>query len=102
MTRNRMVDGLLASGLFLVVSATSGISAEEVAREASASSTMIPNFSGSWARDSTIMQLFPQSTGASGLINISGFRLQGIANYDSPILIPWAAEIVRHQGELIR
>ncbi len=102
MTRIRMVDGLLASGLFLVVSATSGLSAEEVAREASASPIAIPSFIGSWARDSSIMQLFPQSTGASGLINISGFRLQGIANYDSPILKPWAAEIVRRHGELIR
>jgi len=48
------------------------------------------------------MQLFPQSNGPSGLINISGYRLQGIANYDSPILKPWAAEIVRRHGELIR
>ena len=48
------------------------------------------------------MQFFPPSTGPGGLINTSGFRLQGIANYDSPILKPWAADAVRRHGEIIR
>ena len=102
MTRIRIRVGILAGGLLLVLSGRSVLSAEGVVEGASANPIAIPSFIGSWARDSTIMQLFPQSTGPSGLINISGFRLQGIANYDSPILIPWAAEIVRHHGELIR
>lgn len=102
MTRIRITVGILAGGLLFVLSGRSVLSAEGVVEGASVSPIAIPSFIGSWARDSSIMQLFPQSTGPSGLINISGFRLQGIANYDSPILKPWAAEIVRRHGELIR
>ena len=102
MTRIRITVGILAGGLLFVLSGRSVLSAEGVVEGASVSPIAIPSFIGSWARDSSIMQLFPQSNGPSGLINISGFRLQGIANYDSPILKPWAAEIVRRHGELIR
>ncbi len=102
MTRIRITVGILAGGLLLVLSGRSVLSAEGVVEGASVSPIAIPSFIGSWARDSTIMQLFPPSTEAAGLINTSGFRLQGIANYDSPILKPWAAEIVRRHGELIR
>lgn len=102
MTRIRITVGILAGGLLFVLSGRSVLSAEGVVEGASVSPIAIPSFIGSWARDSSIMQLFPQSTGPSGLINISGYRLQGIANYDSPILKPWAAEIVRRHGELIR
>lgn len=102
MTRIRITVGILAGGLLFVLSGRSVLSTEGVVEGASVSPIAIPSFIGSWARDSSIMQLFPQSNGPSGLINISGFRLQGIANYDSPILKPWAAEIVRRHGELIR
>lgn len=98
----RIFDGLVASGLMIALFGTAVFSAEAATEESSKSSTTIPDFGGAWARDSSIMQLFPPSTLAAGLINTSGYRLQGIANYDSPILKPWAAEIVRRHGELVR
>lgn len=98
----RKLNGLVASGLMLALSAASVVSAGEAAETSSVDSAAIPDLSGAWARDSSIMQLLPPSTTPGGLINISGYRLQGIANHDSPILKPWAAEIVRRHGELIR
>ncbi len=91
---------LLATIMPALTLSGSALSAENEA--AAISDAEIPNFTGFWMRDGFIMEFFPASTGPSPLTNISGFRLQGIANYDSPILKPWAAEVVRQHGEIVR
>lgn len=102
MTRIGILGSIMAGGLFVVLSNTSVYSAGAETDDASASPITIPNFTGFWARNSGVMELFQPSTGPGGLVNTSGVRLQGIANYDSPILKPWASDVVRHHGEIIR
>jgi hypothetical protein len=102
MTGFRTLARLITSGLTIALSCAVAAGAAEAAEAPRTRSESIPNLGGAWARDPSIMQLLPASTDAAGLANISGFRLQGIANYDSPILQPWAADIVKHHGELIR
>lgn len=61
----------------------------------------VPDFSGPW-------QLNPRNTdfaapapgvGPGPLVNVSGNRLVPVANYDSPLLKPWAAEVVKKHGD---
>jgi hypothetical protein len=63
----------------------------------------IPNFGGLWAIRGGSFDFAPPppGMGAGPLVNTSGNRLVPVANYDSPLLKPWAAEIVRKHGELL-
>src|SRR5437762_7789603 len=40
-------------------------------------------------------------TGSGPLVNISGDRLVPVGNYDSPILKPWAAAVVKKHGDIL-
>ena len=57
-----------------------------------------PDFSGVWGRN-TIDYTAPES-GKGPLKNISGSRAMMVGDYNDPMLKPWAAEIVKRNGEI--
>jgi hypothetical protein len=61
----------------------------------------IPNFTGEWARPGRLFDFaLPRDGMEPGpLVNTSGNRLVPVANFDSPILKPWAAEEVKKHGD---
>ena len=59
-----------------------------------------PDFSGVWGRN-TIDYTAPV-TGKGPLKNISGSRNVMVGDYNDPMLKPWAAEIVRKNGEVAK
>jgi hypothetical protein len=66
----------------------------------------IPDFSGIW-RHGTLPWLVPPASGPGPVTNRSRRKDNGVSNYDqlvgdhtNPILQPWAAEVVKKQGEL--
>jgi hypothetical protein len=60
----------------------------------------IPDLSGVWGRN-TIDYLPPES-GVGPIKNISGSRNMMVGDYQDPLLKPWAAEIVKRNGEISR
>ncbi len=64
--------------------------------------TTVPDFSGTWWRDS-IRDFYPvPERGPSPLFN-TYFEINDqvpVGNYDSPILKPWAAEIIKEAGDI--
>lgn len=67
---------------------------------AAETSSPIPDFSGVWGRN-TIDYTAPDD-GKGPVRNISGNRNIMIGDYHDPMLKPWAAEIVRRNGEIAR
>ena len=67
---------------------------------ASAAEPAVPDFSGVWGRN-TIDYSAPPS-GVGPLKNISGNRNIMVGDYKDPMLKPWAADIVRKNGEIAR
>jgi hypothetical protein len=63
-----------------------------------AADKIVPDFSGVWGRN-TIDYTAPPS-GVGPLKNISGNRNMMVGDYKDPMLKPWAAEIVRKNGEI--
>ena len=60
----------------------------------------IPDLSGVWGRN-TIDYTAPE-TGKGPVKNISGSRNVMVGDFNDPMLKPWAAEIVRRNGEIAR
>ena len=58
----------------------------------------VPDLSGVWGRN-TIDYTAPDS-GKGPLKNISGRRNMMVGDYNDPMLKPWAAEIVKKNGEI--
>ena len=82
--------GLL--GAVAVLGSWSGLSAQ--------SASAIPDLSGVWGRN-TIDYTAP-ATGKGPLKNISGSRNVMVGDYNDPMLKPWAAEIVKRNGEIAK
>jgi hypothetical protein len=63
----------------------------------------VPDFSGPWMRNGNAFDfgLPAPGAGAGPLVNISGDRLVPAANYDSPLLKPWAAAMVKKHGDTL-
>jgi hypothetical protein len=59
-----------------------------------------PDFSGVWGRN-TIDYSAPE-TGRGPLKNISGSRNVMVGDYTDPMLKPWAAEIIKRNGEIAK
>jgi hypothetical protein len=59
-----------------------------------------PDFSGVWARNA--IDYLPPKSGPGPVKNISGRRDMMVGDYNSPILKPWAAAIVKKKGEISR
>ncbi len=64
---------------------------------------VVPDFSGEWARPGGLFDFPPPPAGIGPgpLVNTSGNRLVPVANYDSPLLKPWAAEAVKEHGDTL-
>src|SRR5260221_7690859 len=60
----------------------------------------MPDLSGVWRRN-TIDYSAP-ATGKGPIKNISGSRNVMVGNYNDPMLKPWAAEVVKKNGEIAR
>jgi hypothetical protein len=60
----------------------------------------IPDLSGVWGRN-TIDYTAPES-GKGPLKNISGSRTVMVGDYNDPMLKPWAAAIVKHNGDIAK
>jgi hypothetical protein len=60
----------------------------------------IPDFSGVWGRN-TIDYTAPES-GKGPLKNISGSRTVMVGDYNDPMLKPWAAAIIKRNGEIAK
>jgi hypothetical protein len=76
----------------------------EVADETAAASASVPNLSGIWWHP-FLPGMEPLASGPTSIRNLS--RRNGVSNYDelvgdykSPILQPWASEVVKKFGEL--
>src|SRR4051812_34563326 len=69
-----------------------------------AASAAVPDFSGPWQRAGAAFDFSPPAPGVTPgpLVNTSGDRLVPIANYDSPVLQPWAAAEVKKHGDSLR
>ncbi len=67
---------------------------------AAETSSPIPDFSGVWGRN-TIDYTAPDH-GKGPVQNISGSRNIMIGDFHDPMLKPWAAEIVRRNGDIAR
>jgi hypothetical protein len=65
--------------------------------------TAVPDLSGPWMRDAGTFDFAPPlpETGPGPLVNISGDREVPVANYDSPLLKPWAAAEVKKHGDIL-
>ncbi len=88
--RGRARLGVLAAALLGgLLPASHAISAQE-----------IPDFSGVWGRN-TIHYSRPDK-GVGPLKNISGARNVMVGDYNDPMLKPWAAEIVKKNGEIAK
>ncbi len=61
---------------------------------------MVPDLSGVWGRN-TIDFTAPEA-GKGPVKNISGSRNIMVGDYNDPMLKPWAAEIIKHNGEIAR
>lgn len=63
----------------------------------------VPDFSGPWMRPGGMFDFAapPPGTGPGPLVNTSGNRLVAVANYDSPLLKPWAAAVVKEHGDIL-
>ena len=63
----------------------------------------IPDFSGPWALGGNAFDFAPPRAGVTPgpLVNTSGDRLVPVANYDSPLLKPWAAAEVKKHGDML-
>jgi hypothetical protein len=79
-------------GAVAVVGSWSALSAQ--------SPSAIPDLSGVWGRN-TIDYTAP-ATGKGPLKNISGSRNVMVGDYNDPMLKPWAAEIVKRNGEIAK
>src|SRR5258707_8626886 len=64
------------------------------------SASAIPDLSGVWGRN-TIDYTAP-ATGKGPLKNISGSRNVMVGDYNDPMLKPWAAEIIKRNGEIAK
>jgi hypothetical protein len=60
----------------------------------------VPNFSGLWGRNK--IDYLPPKSGPGPVKNISGSERMMVGDYNSPILKPWAAAIVKEKGEISR
>src|SRR5258708_6602992 len=67
---------------------------------AAQSASAIPDLSGVWGRN-TIDYSAP-ATGKGPIKNISGSRNVMVGDYNDPMLKPWAAEIVKRNGEIAK
>jgi hypothetical protein len=64
------------------------------------SASETPDLSGVWGRN-TIDYTAP-ATGKGPVKNISGSRNVMVGDYNDPMLKPWAAEIVKRNGEIAK
>ena len=76
------------------------VSAIALAALSASGAESIPDLSGVWGRN-TIDYTAPE-TGKGPLRNISGSRTVMVGDFHDPMLQPWAAEIVRRNGEIAK
>ncbi len=86
--------GALAVGLFSAVALTGAGNALEP-------STAVPDVTGPWMLNSFDFAAPLAGTGPGPLVNTSGNNLLPVGNYDSPILKPWAAAVVKRHGDMV-
>lgn len=88
-------------GLKFAIVAVLALSAPLFVQPSSADSNAdVPDLSGVWGRN-TIDYSAPEQ-GKGPLKNISGSRNIMVGDFNDPMLRPWAAEIVKHNGEIAR
>ena len=107
MQRHLLVLGILATG----VTAASGQQVAPAAAPASfgaQSTASVPDFSGIW-RHGNLPWFIPPASGPGPVTNLSREKGTGVSDYSSlvgdyknPILLPWAADVVKKKGELSR
>ena len=64
----------------------------------------VPDFApGAWGLNGNSFDFGPPPPGVSPgpLVNTSGDKLVAVGNYDSPLLQPWAAAIVKKHGDIL-
>lgn len=63
----------------------------------------VPDFSGPWALRGNAFDFTAPAPGVGPgpLVNTSGDRLVPVGNYDSPLLKPWAAAVVKKHGDML-
>ncbi|HEY6254582.1 MAG TPA: hypothetical protein VIY51_02205 [Xanthobacteraceae bacterium] len=100
--RNLLLLATLLATLLVTLSAA----AAGEAKPASGESAAIPDFSGIW-RHGALPWLVPPTSGPGPVTNRSRRRDDGtsdysqlVGDYANPILQPWAAEVVKKQGDL--
>src|SRR5712672_2606671 len=64
------------------------------------SASAIPDLSGVWGRNT--IDFSAPATGKGPLKNISGSRNVMVGDYNDPMLKPWAAEIIKRNGEIAK
>jgi hypothetical protein len=108
-----MQGNLLISATVLTLAATAGPAAGQPAPAAASpaetikpSAASVPDFSGTW-RHGSLPWLVPPASGPGPVTNRSRRQDNGTSNYsqlvgdyNSPILQPWTADVVRKKGEL--
>ncbi|HXJ02249.1 MAG TPA: hypothetical protein VNH44_13585 [Micropepsaceae bacterium] len=89
MSKAILMARLVAASAFTLAAALAADGAETV-----------PDFAGVWGRN-TIDYSAP-ATGKGPIQNISGSRNVMVGDYKDPMLKPWAAEIVKRNGEIAK
>lgn len=98
------MQGWKSALLVASVSAMAAVAATPGLGQASGSSSQIPDFSGIWWHPS-LPGMEPLASGPTSLVNrtrrngVSDYN-QLVGDYTNPILQPWAADIVKKNGDL--
>jgi len=86
----------------LIASLICGVVCSGAASDPGGTAT-VPDFSGPWALRGNAFDFAPPpaGTGPGPLVNTSGDRLVPVGDYKSPLLTPWAADIVKKHGDML-